>query len=538
MRKVIIIIVVLAFAALGIWRISEVMKARREASKETEASLPVAVEVQEARSGTIQEELFLVGNIEAASEVTVFPKVAGKVLKISVDEGSKVSKGDVIARIEDKELKLQVGQAEASVEAARAGLNQAKSLAEVRVRSQIAQAQAGFTSAGAALNQVKDLAGTRALSQLEQAEAGLAALRANLKKIRDGARAEEKRQIEATVQQAKAGLDNAQADLERIENLYGKGAVSKQTLEATQTRTTVAQAQYEVALQQLKLVETGAREEDILAMESQVKQAEAGLDLAKSAIDTKSWEKDIEMAQGQYNQAKAALDAAKALENAKSWEAEIIASETGLKQAEAALELAQEMLNNATITAPISGVVSKRFLDEGGMASPAAPLFTIVAMDKVKAVVDVTEADLGKVSPNSKAFVSVEAFPEQVTGEVTLVSPTLKAMSRTASVEITIDNSSHKLKPGMFARVTLPVEVHENAILVRRSAVIEDKASGDKYLFTVNGNIATKRTVETGLVKSDVIEILSGVEPGEKVVVSGQNYLEGGERVNVVKTLQ
>jgi len=542
MRKVVIIIVVLAFAALGIWRISEVIKARREASKETEASLPVAVEVQEARSGTIQEELFLVGNIEAASEVTVFPKVAGKVLKISVDEGSKVSKGDVIARIEDKELRLHVGQAEAAVEAARAGLNQAKSLAEVRVRSQIAQAQAGFTSAGAALNQVKDLAGTRALSQLEQAEAGLAALRANLKKIRDGARAEEKRQIEATVQQAKAGLDNAQADLERIENLYGKGAVSKQTLEATQTatqtRTKVAQAQYEVASQQLKLVETGAREEDILAMESQVKQAEAGLDLAKSAIDKKSWEKDIEMAQGQYNQAKAGLDATKALEKAKSWEAEITVSETGLKQAETALELAQEMLNNATITAPISGVVSKRFLDEGGMASPAAPLFTIVAMDKVKAVVDVTEADVGKVSPNSKAFVSVEAFPEQVTGQVTLISPTLRVMSRTASVEITIDNSSHKLKPGMFAKVTLPVKVHENAILVRRSAVIEDKASEDKYLFTVNGDITTKRTVETGLVKSDVIEILSGVEPGEKVVVSGQNYLEGGERVNVVKTLQ
>jgi RND family efflux transporter MFP subunit len=119
-----------------------------------------------------------------------------------------------------------------------------------------------------------------------------------------------------------------------------------------------------------------------------------------------------------------------------------------------------------------------------------------------------------------------------------MISPTLRAMSRTASVEITIDNSSHRLKPGMFARVTLPVEVHENAILVRRSAVIEDKTSGEKYLFTVKGDIATRRTVKTGFVKSDVIEILSGVEPGEKVVVSGQNYLEDSERVNVVKTPQ
>ena len=74
--------------------------------------------------------------------------------------------------------------------------------------------------------------------RLEQAEAGLVALKANLKKIKDGARTEEKRQIEATVQQARAGLDNARTDLKRIENLYAAGAISKQTLDATRTGAT------------------------------------------------------------------------------------------------------------------------------------------------------------------------------------------------------------------------------------------------------------------------------------------------------------
>jgi len=537
MKKLLVVVIILAVVAVGIWRVSQVLKSRREASQEVEKSL-AAVEVQEVRRGTIQEELFLVGDIVAASEVTVFPKVAGKVVEVLVDEGSRVRKGGVMAKIEDKELRLQVKQAEAAVEAARVGLDQARSLAEVRVRSQVAQAQAGFASAEAALKQVNDLAKTRTLSQMEQGEAGLAALRANLKKIKEGARAEEKRQIEATVQQAKANLDNAKADLERIENLYAEGAVSKQTLDATRTRATVAEAQYEAALQQLKLVETGAREEDILAMESQVKQAEAGLELAKSMTETKSWEKDIEMAQAGYNQAKAALDAAKALEEARSWEAEITAAETGLKQAEVALELAREMLSNATITAPISGIVSERHLDEGGMAVPAAPLFTVVDMDKVKAVVDVVEANLARVSLNSEALVSVEAFPEKIAGQVTLISPTLKSMSRTASVEITIDNVSHKLKPGMFAKVTLPVEVHEDAILVRRSAVLEDRVSGGRYVFVISDNVSTRREVETGLAKNDVMEILSGVRLGEKVVVSGQHYLEDGERVQIVKALE
>lgn len=534
MKKVIIIAIVVIILAVGIWRTVQVVKSKRAVTQEA-TTQPTAVEVQDANRGTIQDELSLVGNIVAMSEVTVFPKIAGKVLDIRVDEGSKVRKGDVIARLEDTQLKLQVRQAEAAVEAAMVAFNQAKSLSEVRVRAQIAQAQAAFASAEAALNQVQDLAETRTMTQTAQAEAGLAALKANLKKIKDGARAEEKRQIEATVQQVKAGLDNANADLERIENLYSEGAVSKQTLDAARTRATVAESQYIAAQQQLKLVETGARQEDIFAMESQVKQAEAALELAKSMTESKSWEKDIGMAQGQYNQAKAGLDAAKALEKARSWEAEITGAETGLKQAQAALEMAQEMLSNATITAPINGIVSQRYLDEGSMAVPAASLFMIVDMDKVKAVVDVTEADLAKVAVSKEAYVSVEAFPDKLTGKVTLVSPTLKTISRTASVEITIDNPSYKLKPGMFARVTIPVEVRENTILVRRSSVIEDKITGEKYVFVVNNGKSIKRRIEVGLANSDIVEVLSGVQDGEKVVISGQNYLKDGEIVQVVK---
>jgi len=538
MKKFLVIVIILAVVALGVWRTSKIFKERKEASQETEVSLP-AVEVQVMKSGVIKDELSLVGNIVAASEVTVSPKVGGKVVKILVDEGSKVNENDIIAKIQDTELKLQVQQAEAAVEAATVGLDQAKSLSEVRVRSQVAQAQAGFSSAEAALKQVQDLAEKRTLSQTEQAEAGLAALKASLKKIKAGARDEEKRQIEATVQQVKAGLDNAKADLERIENLFAEGAISKQTLDATRTGVTVAEAQYEAAQQQLKLVETGARDEDILAVESQVRQAEAGLELAKSMTDAKSWEQDIEMAQAGYNQAKAGLDTAKSLENAKSWEAEITAAGTGLKQAEAALGLAKEMLNNATITAPISGIVSQRFLDKGSMAAPGVPLFIIVDMDKVKAVVDVTEADIAKVSPGKEAYISVKALPkEQITGQITMISPTLKAMSRTVSVEVTIDNPSHKLKPGMFASVTIPVEVHEDTIVVRRSAVLEDRESGEKHLFVINGDKTQKREIETGIARSNAIEITSGVKSGEKVVVSGQNYLKGGETVRVVRTIE
>jgi len=538
MKKFIVIIIIVALLALGAWRTVQVLNKRRAADNQKVQEQPPAVEIQTVKRSSIQSELSLVGDIMPMSEVNIISKVPGKILEILVNEGSKVEKGKIMARLESKELGLQVKQAETAVQAANVAYNQAKSLSEVKIRSQIAQAQAMFSSAEAALKQVRDLSETRTTTQVAQAEAGFVAIKANLKKIKDGAREEEKRQIQATVQQAKAGLDNAKTDLERIENLYAAGAVSKQTLEGARTRTTVAEAQYEAASQQLRLVETGAREEDIIAVESQVKQAEAGLELAKSLAQTKSWEKDIEMAQGQYNQAKAALEAAKALENARSWEAEITAAETGVKQAQTALELAKEALSNATITAPITGTISKRFMDTGSMASPAMPLFTIVAMDAVKAVVDVTEGDLAKIKVGVKAFISVEGLSDKLEGRITLISPTLKAMSRTASVEITIDNVSHRLKPGMFARVNIPVENRDNTIVVRRSAIIEDRISGDKYVFVIDTNKSSKRKVETGISKDDMIEIISGISDGEKLVISGQNYIEDGQNVQVVKSIE
>jgi len=535
MKKLLVIVIILAVLGLGAWRVSVVFKTRAEASKVKEKQ-PLAVETEVAKLGTIQEELSLVGNIVADSEVIVFPKIPGKVEKIAVEVGSNVSKGNVMAKIEDTEFALHVKQAEVALDTARTAYNQAKALAEVRVKSQVAQAEAGLVGAEASLKQIQDVAETRVSSQLDQAQAGLDALKTNLKKIKDGARPEEKKQIEAMVQQAKANMDNAQVDLERMKKLYDDRAISKQTLDGAETRATVASAQYDAASQQLKLVEIGARAEDIQAMELQVKAAESGLEVAKSMADTKSWKQDIEMAKSRYDQAKAMLDSAQALVGAKSWEADIAGAEAGVKQTETALALAKESLGYATITAPISGTVSKRNLDTGSMANPAMPLFTIVSMNIVKAVVDVPETSLSELSLNGNVSVSVAGVAEPVTGQITLVSPTVKPASRTASVEITIDNSSHKLRPGAFARVVIPLKIHKNTVLVRRSAIIDDRESkelGSKYAFIVDKDKIIKRKVETGIAQGDTIEVVSGIQAGEKVVTAGQNLVKDGEIVKV-----
>jgi RND family efflux transporter MFP subunit len=217
----------------------------------------------------------------------------------------------------------------------------------------------------------------------------------------------------------------------------------------------VAEAQYEAAIQQLSLVNEGAREEDIQAVEAQVRQAQAALQMAEKLETTKSWEKDIALAEAQVEQAEAMLKVALASEESRIWEIEITQAEMAVEQATVALELSQEQLSDATISAPISGVVSRRTTDMGGMALPQAPVFEIVDMDVVKAKVSIAESDLYKIETGNEAMVSVDALQEAVMGKITLISPIIDKMTRTAMVEISIDNRDHSLRPGMFARAKI-----------------------------------------------------------------------------------
>ena len=502
----------------------------------TEAPAPTekAVEVIEALRGEIRSELELSGTIEANSQVTVFPEVAGEIIKITVDEGSRIRKGEILAVIEHEELELQVRQAEAAYQAAQTAHDQAQRLAEIRVKSQIHQARAQLASAEASLQQVEDLAEIRAISQIEAAEAGLGSLQANLEKIKRGARDEDRKRVQATVDQAMANLANAESNYRRMKNLFESGAISKQSFETSETQLDVAKAQYAVVVEQKHLIDSGEREEDIRAVEAQVRQAEASLELVRAQVETKTWEKDKALARAQVDAARAALEAPEALETAKSWEAEITSAETAMVQAKAALDLAKKRVGDATITAPISGIVSNRHLDLGGMASPTVQIVEIVDMDTVKATVSVIESDLGKLKVGDSAQIQVDALLTPVVGQISLISPTLDRASRSAKIELTIDNPNLDLKPGMFAQVKIPVDIHENAILIDRAAVIEDSVRDTRTIFVVANGQGKRRPVEFGLAQGSKVEIISGLAEGEHVVIAGQHTLKDGEKVKVM----
>jgi len=493
------------------------------------------VETVQPTRGTIQRDVLTSGAIEAAADVQVHAKAPGRILETFAEEGDRVDADQVVMVLEHDALELQVVQTQAAVLAAAAAHEQAQSLAEVRIRAQAAQAAAGVSAAEAALKLVRDLSETQAQSQIEQAEAGLAAIQANLDKLRRGLRDEERAQIQASLTQATAASADADRNADRMRTLFANGAVSRHTLDGAETQLEVAQAQQSAAREQWAMAQSGSRPEDILAVEAQVRQAEASVAVARKQSESQTWESDIAMAEAQVEQARASNSSAQSLVEAESWAAEITGALAALTQAEAARSLAEKRLDDAFVKAPIAGVVARRRADPGDMANPAAPLFDIVDMTTVRATVRVLEADLGALQVGGPAAVSVQALDAPVAARISRISPTVDPVSRTADLEIEIANPSGAVLPGMFARVALPVDVREDAILIPRDTVVADAAGGGQYVYTVDRGRARRSPISAGLTQGATVQVVSGIDDDEEVVFSGRQSLREGDFVKVVR---
>ena len=168
------------------------------------------------------------------------------------------------------------------------------------------------------------------------------------------------------------------------------------------------------------------------------------------------------------------------------------------------------------------------------MAVPTAPLFEIVNIDTVKVSVDVIEAQLSDLALNQEALIEIDGIDTPLSGSIVFMSPTLEVMRRTAKVEVLIDNPEDVIRPGMFAKVTVPVKVHRDAILISRTSLIGDTTAKTQNVFVVANGVTQRRPVELGLLRGGVVEVVSGISEGEAVVTAGQHSLKDGESVRVV----
>jgi len=218
-------------------------------------------------------------------------------------------------------------------------------------------------------------------------------------------------------------------------------------------------------------------------------------------------------------------------------------TEQAYDQAQAAFESAQAsyemMLESTRIRAPFSGYVTERHLEEGELfmlmpGSAGAPaIFELADISTVAIDVEVSERDWPLLRKDLPAAVRVDGYPDRsFEGSVHRVDAALDPMSRTAAAEIRVPNPDGLLRPGMFADVDLTLS-ERRATVVPLDALLRQEGTGVTYVFVIENDTAQRRDLEIGEVFADQVQVFSGVEAGDLIVLAGRYRLSDGADVTI-----
>ena len=305
----------------------------------------------------------------------------------------------------------------------------------------------------------------------------------------------EQQDMELTVSQASNGVDLAQKSVAQAEN----------GLETAKTNYELNKEKIENA--QLNLERTRALYEEGAVSKSQLEQAEL------SASD-----KNLDVLLAQVTQAEIGYQQ----------------SLNQLKQAQISYEQAVNGLNNTVVEAPMKGVVSSLNVKQGQIVGSGQVAATIVDMDTVYVQISVVENVVNKIKEGQEVEVSVPAvFDGYIKSTIGYISPTADPMNKLYTVRLYLDNKEYGIRPGMTGSVKLSLDSVDEAIVIKSDAVLDK--DGKKIVYIVENDMAVEKEVETGLDTGELIEIISGINQGDSVIIEGQHYVSDGARVKVVR---
>lgn len=225
----------------------------------------------------------------------------------------------------------------------------------------------------------------------------------------------------------------------------------------------------------------------------------------------------------------------------------LLSSQTNVRSARAALTQSRESLQFTTITSPVDGVITRRNISVGDLASTGSVAFEISNLVgyEMRVFVPLADRRLIRNGQASTIRLSGERQPT-ATGIVSRISPELDPITGLAEVVISLVDIQGDVLPGSLAEAAVTVRTNENSIVIPRSAMVENvqtvldpesntiRIDRTFNVFVARGDsIAELRALETGLEQGDRIEVLSGVSRGERIIVTGQGGLENGSRIRV-----
>jgi membrane fusion protein (multidrug efflux system) len=200
--------------------------------------------------------------------------------------------------------------------------------------------------------------------------------------------------------------------------------------------------------------------------------------------------------------------------------------------AESNVRQAQVECDRGFVRSPINGLVNHLHVDVGEYAARGAPVSDLVNVDKIKINLNVPEMDVRFLNVGQETVVTVDAFPDRrVPGMVDFVAYKADPATKTFHVRVLVQNHSHEIRPGMIARVGLLRRVVPDALVAPLFALVNK--GGERILFVEKDGVAAARTVSVGVIEGERVQITKGLEPGDRLIVTGQTEVEEGMRVQV-----
>lgn len=204
-----------------------------------------------------------------------------------------------------------------------------------------------------------------------------------------------------------------------------------------------------------------------------------------------------------------------------------------LESLQASYNLASLELNYTNVRAPISGVISERYIKLGNTIRVDAPLYRVTSLDPLVAYLHIPEREYRQITAGQPVAIGIDAVADQeFLATVTRISPIVDPATGTFKITIEIRDESRRIKPGMFGRMSIVYDRHENVLQIPRSAIVEEM--GTESVFVVEDDKAIRRIVKTGYGENGMIEISEGLDDNDNVITVGQVGLKPDATVTVI----
>jgi RND family efflux transporter MFP subunit len=494
-------------------RESRAMVAQREAR----ATAAPRVAVVEAQARDIVSVYEATGTLETPQDVKLAPKVTGRIVFLTVHEGDRIRKGQVLVRMDSDIVEANVRQARGILAEAEFRLSQAKTTQnanDVGVLSQLQQQQAAVATAQANYDQAR----SNYNSQVAAAQAAV-----NDAQGRIDSASGTIITAEAAIASAEANLEDATVHYNRLHELYTQGFVAAQDVDDAKATMKVMQATLNAAKAQLKVAQAGHS-----SATAQHRSADEQLGITRVTQSA-----SIKTSEQALAQANAALKFATAnLAQKPAYVQNLSALESTVASSRGALQAAIAQRQDTVLTAPMDGFVTARYLDPGNTATPGQPILGLQFFRQIWAAISVPPDISATLHLSQDARITFDTLPGRTfTGSIVQINPSADPQGRQFTVRATLTNADGALKPGMFAHVFVETARANQAVSVPREAVKQD-AQGSYVMVIGSDNVAHRTTVTTGLSDPTYVALTEGVRAGDKVAVLSTVAIRDGQAVS------